>query len=159
MLGDGFKGKYVRGLDLKIENKWNENEDVYLQLFSKKNLREEGSSSSVWRVIESSLPAHLRILERFSIERPRVIGLSHLYSLKPFSFNLRETKATWAESIACMERPLVLASILTDLTKSLIASTIFLKTTPYCNLASNILASDLYDWVLVWIICFFRDRS
>jgi len=111
----------------------------YLHVFSKKNLREEGSSSSVWSVIESSLPAHFRIFERFSMERPKVRGRSQRYSLNPFSFNFNETNATCAESMACIDKPLEFASMLTDFTRSLMESMIFLNEILCCSLASNIL--------------------
>jgi hypothetical protein len=45
--------------------------------FSNVNLIVDGSSSALI-VTTSSLPAHLRILLRFSIESPKVRDLSHL---------------------------------------------------------------------------------
>jgi len=43
---------------------------------SNTNFKEEGSSSSAYKVMESSLPAHFRIFDKFSIDRPNVRGLS-----------------------------------------------------------------------------------
>lgn len=47
-------------------------------LASKMNFKEEGSSSSAEMVILSSFPANLRIFYKFSMDSPRVIGVSHL---------------------------------------------------------------------------------
>ena len=69
---------------------------------------------------------------------PKVIYLSHLYDENPDSSNWNDTKATWEESIAYIDNPLLDASRLTVFTRSLIASTIFFKTWPSANLASNI---------------------
>lgn len=120
-------------------NKFKLNSDTLSPfLDSKTNLRAEGSSSSEERVIWSSFPAILRIFYKFSIESPRVRGLSHLYLSNPFSLKVKETKATWEESMAWRESPYPLASILTFLTNSLMESTIFLKMIPCSYLASNI---------------------
>lgn len=105
---------------------------------SKINLRDDGSSSSAFIVITSSLPATFNIFDKFSIDKPKVKGLSHLYGEKPFSYSKRDTRATCEESIAYIERPDVLASILTFFTKSFIASTNFLNITPSSKRASNI---------------------
>ncbi len=59
-----------------------------------------------------------------------MIYWSHLNDANPDSSRWKETRATWEESIACIDRPLEVASKLTDLTKSFTDSTIFLKTRP-----------------------------
>ena len=88
--------------------------------------------------VTSSFPAHLRILLRFSMLRPIVILRSQRYLLNPFSFMCKDTKATCDESIAWSEIPSLFMSKLTFLTRSLMASTIFLKVTPFSKRASNI---------------------
>ena len=60
---------------------------------SKTNLILEGSSSADSEM-ESSDPAHLRIFDKFSIERPRVKGRSHLKDENPDSCKKKETSAT-----------------------------------------------------------------
>lgn len=64
------------------------------------NFKEEASSSSADKVMESSLLANFKIFYKFSIESPKVNYLSHLKLSKPFSSRFKETKATWEESIA-----------------------------------------------------------
>jgi hypothetical protein len=87
----------------------------------------EGSSSAE-REMESSDPAHLRILDKFSIDNPSVKGRSHLKLENPDSCKKNETKATCDESMAYIDIPVLFASILTYLTKSFKESIIFLKT-------------------------------
>lgn len=47
-------------------------------LDSNKNLSYDGSSSSAEKVMQSSFPETLRIFDKFSIDNPKVKGLSHL---------------------------------------------------------------------------------
>jgi len=119
--------------------KFNENSEIFsFLLLSKMNVIFDGSSSA-FMVIISSLPAHFMILARLVMLRPSVIALSALNPVKPLSYKFKETNATWDESIACIVNPVVLTSILTEVTSSLMASTIFLRMTPCSNLAWNIL--------------------
>ena len=105
--------------------------------FSNKKRIVAGSSSH-YMVKLSSLEPHFTILTRFSMEIPRDIGRSQRKEAKPDSWRKKDTKATCDESMACMERPVLLTSKLTDLTRSFRDSIIFRKTCPSYNLASNI---------------------
>ena len=73
---------------------------------------------------------------------PKTIGLGQLKYWKAFSLSYKETKATWHESIAWIDIPLVLTSILTILTRSLIESMIFRNTETSSILAYNILSAN-----------------
>src|ERR1700733_3089798 len=86
-------------------DKWIKWRQLLLEL--KLKLSWDVASHSHSSFMKSSLPAHLRILERFSMDSPKVVGLSHLYSSKaslPFSRDTA-TKATCEESIAWMNMP------------------------------------------------------
>ena len=66
-----------------------------------------------------------KAFDKFSIERPRVKGRSHLKDENPDSCKKKETKATCDESMAYIDIPVLFASILTYLTKSFKESIIF----------------------------------
>ena len=70
---------------------------------------------------------------------PSVMTPSDLYSVKPPSLRVRETRATWDGSMAYIEIAVGPASIFTFYTSSLIESTIFFKITPWSRRARNIL--------------------
>ena len=57
--------------------------------------------SSVLNVTTSSLPAHLRILDREPRFKPRDTERSQRNLSKPSAFSFRETRETWDESMAC----------------------------------------------------------
>ena len=59
------------------------------------------ATSSAFKVNSSSFPAHFKILAMETRLIPKERLRSALKSSKPFPFNMRATRATWAESIAC----------------------------------------------------------
>lgn len=100
-------------------------------------VKNEGSSSH-FKVMESLALTSLITLAKLVIDSPKVSGLSTLKCWKPSIDKWRLTNATWDESIAYKDMPVGVASILTSVTRSLIASTILFKVVPSINLASNI---------------------
>ena len=94
-------------------------------------------SSSHLNVIESFALTNFITLAKFVIESPRVRGLSTQYFSKPSIDNYRLTRATWELSIAYNDIPWGVASMFTSVTRSFIESTIFFRTYPSANFASN----------------------
>mmetsp|Transcript_85602 Transcript_85602/g.184796 ORF Transcript_85602/g.184796 Transcript_85602/m.184796 type:complete len:254 (-) Transcript_85602:24-785(-) len=104
-------------------------------------MERESVSSAALSVTTSSLPAHLRILEKLGVFRPREVALSQRYSEKPSARIISAHRETWEESMACMEMPFSVQSRLASTTNSRMASMIFLSVAPCIIFASNIFYS------------------
>mmetsp|Transcript_833 Transcript_833/g.2949 ORF Transcript_833/g.2949 Transcript_833/m.2949 type:complete len:229 (-) Transcript_833:7-693(-) len=94
-------------------------------------------SSCAFKVTESSLPAHLRIFARLGKLIPRETVRSQRKWANMSEGRLKETRATWELSMAWRWIPASFTSKMPSETRSLMASTIFLKSTPLTSVASN----------------------
>mmetsp|Transcript_24780 Transcript_24780/g.46604 ORF Transcript_24780/g.46604 Transcript_24780/m.46604 type:complete len:203 (-) Transcript_24780:19-627(-) len=111
---------------------------LILSWFLLSNMRVKLSAeSSALRVIMSVLSAHLRIFPRFWELKPREMLRSQRKWSKPSERRATAQRDTWEESMAWMERPSSLQSMLASVTRSLRASRSFLRIDPLVRRASN----------------------
>ena len=96
--------------------------------------------SSALSVTMSSLLQHLSTLPMDPRLMPSEMFLSHRKWSKPSARRSSPTSETWLESIACSEMPVPVQSKLASVTRSFIASVIFLSIPPSVIRASNMTA-------------------